>query len=280
MSIILGIITWLLVPAVIIIMHIFSIGICSQARGYQLRASAWSGYGIGWLLFIIYVVTLKPLIPQTHLGFDPLRLFDPSKWFIWAALVIGIALAFGLLSVLPATQQKPSIALFTLIVSATSLIAFFSYFFITPLSIIAMFFSVGELMGVLAYIPLNKNSLSVLGMLPSAPFLEVEPTVIYATYPHLAPGRPNTPYCAYHQIYPKPFWRCSVTIRRKTSTDLDWSAFVKKGNLQTTITPSSGKIYSMSETRIEFDIPDNGKPVHTVITFTDGVNQINVHWHP
>ncbi len=101
LDLVLGTIIWVVVPAIIVVMHIFRVAIYLGTKDYQLRASAWSGYGIGWLLLIVSVATLKPFIPSAHSSFDPLHSFDPLNWLIWIVFGGGIALAFGLLSALP-----------------------------------------------------------------------------------------------------------------------------------------------------------------------------------
>ncbi len=149
-----GLIVWVVVPGIIAAILLFSFLIPSFIRDKQFKVSAIAGFWAGLLLFVIYAVSQLHTIQEPDLSITSLPDFN------LIATVIGAVVGFCLLRILIFLKTTPIIGLITLILSAASSSALFSYLFTASIRGFAMFVAIGTIFGMLLYIVLFPQTIN------------------------------------------------------------------------------------------------------------------------
>lgn len=134
---------WGVVPLIMLIMLLYAWGITSRTSDSQGRTSAVAGFWAGVVLSIMYIVSqLSAISPP-----DFVTSIFPG--FDLGITLIGITIGFGLLWGVKYIVGTPVVGLITLILSAASCSALYSYFFIDRFRGLVLFLALGAAFGAL-----------------------------------------------------------------------------------------------------------------------------------
>jgi len=141
----------ILVPAIMLLMFLAGIYIIRRA---SQKVSPVAGFSAGLVAFAIYAVSS---FREFHAApFNASNL--PS--FQWIPTVGGALTGLLILWLLQALKLHSGLlGLFVLLLIASSSIAAFSYFFVSPLRQYVIYFALGMLFGMLLYVALFSDSL-------------------------------------------------------------------------------------------------------------------------
>jgi len=148
-----GIVLWLIVPCIIFGMLIFSMAVCSHA---DEKRSAWAGFFLGLIFFVLYVISKLSSLQGVDFTFNSFPDFNFGSWVI---LIVGAAIGFFLLTAVALVMPTRGIGIVTVLLTAASTCALFSYIFIANIRDTAMFFALGTLCGLLVHIMVNPKTL-------------------------------------------------------------------------------------------------------------------------
>lgn len=146
LQVIYGFVLWLIVPSIMLGMLIFSMVICNHANE---KRSAWSGFYLGLLIFVIYIVSKLSTLQAIDFNFNSFPDFGFGSWVI---LIFGAIIGFFLLTAVAMLKPTRGIGIVTVILAAASTCALFSYIFIADIRDAAMFFALGTLCGLLIHV--------------------------------------------------------------------------------------------------------------------------------
>ncbi len=146
LQVIYGIVLWLIVPCIIFGMLIFCMSICGHA---DEKRSAWSGFFLGLIVFVLYVISKLSSLQGVDFAFNSFPDFGFGSWVV---LIIGALGGFFLLFIVAMLKPTRGLGVVTLFLSAASTCALFSYIFISSIRDTAMFFALGILCGLLVHI--------------------------------------------------------------------------------------------------------------------------------
>jgi len=152
LQVIYGFVLWLIVPCIIFGMLIFSMAVCGRAHE---KRSAWSGFFLGLIVFVLYVISKLSSLQGVDFTFNSFPDFGLRSWIV---LIIGALAGFFLLFIVAALKPTRGIGVITLFLSAASTISLFSYIFISGIRDTAMFFALGILCGLLVHIMFNPDT--------------------------------------------------------------------------------------------------------------------------
>jgi len=159
LQVIYGAILWVVVPGIMVAMLIFSFVIPGYIRNVdkdkekQYKVSAIAGFWAGLVLFVIYVLSQLQGLQQPDFSLSNLPSFDFGSL---VTALIGAALGFSFLWLLLFLKTTPLIGLITLVLSAASSIALFSYIFAASRDTL-MFITTGAIFGLLLHIVINPR---------------------------------------------------------------------------------------------------------------------------
>lgn len=144
-ELVLGVITYVVVPGILAAMLFAGIVIALRAESAH-RISAFAGCAFGIMMFIIYVMMSGDTGAAKETGL-------PSVNGAWLPVLTGLVVGFIVLwAVQKAIQLRAGIqGLITMFLTATSSIAIFGYFYDAPLRNFTVFFAAGALSGMLLY---------------------------------------------------------------------------------------------------------------------------------
>lgn len=148
-----GIVLWLIVPCIIFGMLIFSMAVCRHA---DEKRSAWAGFFLGLIFFVLYVISKLSSLQGVDFTFNSFPDFNFGSWVI---LIVGAAIGFFLLTVVTLVMPTRGIGIVTVLLTAASTCALFSYIFIANIRDTAMFFALGTLCGLLVHIMVSPKTL-------------------------------------------------------------------------------------------------------------------------
>lgn len=143
---------WVIVPCIMLALFVFAKVIASSVREQQLKVSAKAGLWAGLLVFVIYVVSQLNEIHSPY--FDFFRL----PGFLTFPTVFGFAIGFAFLWLVKIALPTRLIGLMTLLLSAASASALFSYVFINNLRVVVLYWTLGTALGILLHIVLFPTS--------------------------------------------------------------------------------------------------------------------------
>src|SRR5258706_8738745 len=95
-----GIVLWFIVPCIIFGMLIFCMSVCGKANE---KRSAWAGFFLGLILFVLYVISKLPSLQGVDFSFNSFPNFGFSSWVV---LIIGALAGFFLLFIV--ARLKPT----------------------------------------------------------------------------------------------------------------------------------------------------------------------------
>ncbi len=143
-----GVILWIIVPAIMTAMFIFGMVIASKSDS-PVKASAWAGFLLGLLAFVIYLVNKLPSFQNLNFTFNS---FPDFGFGSWVTLIEGGTVGFFLLWIILFMKPTRGVGVITFLLVAASTCSLFSYIFIESIRDIALFFALGLICGVLLHI--------------------------------------------------------------------------------------------------------------------------------
>ncbi|HYT41376.1 MAG TPA: hypothetical protein VEP90_03425 [Methylomirabilota bacterium] len=153
LQVIYGFVLWLIVPCIIFGMLIFSMTIAGHA---DEKRSAWSGFFLGLIVFVLYVISKLSSLQIVDFTFNSFPDFGFGSWVV---LLIGALVGFFLLFIVAMLKPTRGIGVITLFLSGASTCVLFSYIFVSGIRDTAMFFALGSLCGLLVHIMFNPETI-------------------------------------------------------------------------------------------------------------------------
>ncbi len=144
---------WLIVPFILLGLLALSRVIVNSVSDFEFRISAMAGFWSGLVVFVLYVVSQLNVIHTP--SFDLLRL--PRLLII--ELILGLVMGFCFLWLARVIIHTRFIGLGTLLLSAMSTIALFTYIFITNLRGSILCWTLGVALGALLHTVLFPSSI-------------------------------------------------------------------------------------------------------------------------
>jgi hypothetical protein len=145
------IVRWIIVPGVMLVLFFFALSIAAKSAP-EFRRSAWAGIWAGLLVLVIYIVSHSGDLGSSELDFSTLPGLQVSP------LLIGLVAGFIFLLMVRFLAHTPVVGFITLLLSATSTSALFSYIFIDSLRLSVMYGSLGAALGILLHIVILPSS--------------------------------------------------------------------------------------------------------------------------
>jgi hypothetical protein len=148
---------WLVVPVIILSVFFFAIGIIARTEPGDQKTSAKAGFWAGLVLFVAYVLTQLQLIKEPSLApfmIDPLGASELVLAAFGCVAGIVMLIFVGLLG------HTRVVGLVTLVLSASSAIALYTYIFVESLRRSCLIVALGFTFGALLYIALFPKSLT------------------------------------------------------------------------------------------------------------------------
>jgi hypothetical protein len=153
LQVIYGFVLWLIVPCIIFGMIIFSMVIAGHA---DEKRSAWSGFFLGMIVFVLYIISKLSSLQAVDFTFNS---FPNLAFGSWMVLLLGLLSGFFLLFIVTMLKPTRGVGVVTLFLSAASTCALFSYIFISSIRDTAMFFAFGTLCGLLIHVMFNPDTI-------------------------------------------------------------------------------------------------------------------------
>ncbi|GIW69250.1 MAG: hypothetical protein KatS3mg100_744 [Candidatus Parcubacteria bacterium] len=146
------IVQWVVVPCIMLALLIFAKVIVGSVHDQQARVSARAGFWAGLIVFVTYVVSQLNAIQTPHFDFFEL------PGLLIAPIVFGLIVGFLFLWLLRIALPTRLVGFITLLLSATSTSALFSYVFINYLRVTVLYWTLGTALGILLHIVLFPTS--------------------------------------------------------------------------------------------------------------------------
>lgn len=140
------IIKWLIVPLILLSLLNMAKRLANSAVGEDLKVSAWAGFWAGLVIFVILVISLLSQIYMPTMRIEDL----PGIRIL--PLLIGFFSGFVILLAFHFAAPTRLVGLITLLLSATSSSALFSYIFLAHLHAPILYLTLGLAVGVLVHI--------------------------------------------------------------------------------------------------------------------------------
>jgi hypothetical protein len=146
------VVQWLILPSIMLAVFAFAWVIAKTARLAELKVSAWAGFSAGLVIFVIYVVSQ---LGEIH---DPD--FRTSTLPGLLTLPLGAGLGAGIIFLWLVRLALPTrlVGILTLMLSATSSSALFTYLFMTTLRVSVLYWTLGAALGILLHVVLFPES--------------------------------------------------------------------------------------------------------------------------
>jgi hypothetical protein len=148
LTIIYGLVAWVIVPIVILAILALAIRIISSVSDSDNEVSAKAGFWAGLLLFVVYVVSQLATLENITFTSD---YFNYMPQFNILTTVIGSVIGFASLAGMSYLIPTRVVGLVTLLLTCASTSALFNYIFIENDRNLVMCFAVGTLVGALIY---------------------------------------------------------------------------------------------------------------------------------
>jgi hypothetical protein len=132
---------------------LFATRIVRTTSQHELKVSAKAGLWAGLLLFVVYVISKLPMLREPTFNFRSLPQFDS-----WPA-VVGFAVGFFVLWGVRFSVKTPLVGLVTLVLSAASASALYSYVFLESLRASMLFWALGLAFGTLLHMVFFPKSI-------------------------------------------------------------------------------------------------------------------------
>jgi len=144
---------WVILPLIMLAIFAFAWIIASSARTPELKVSSWAGFWAGLVTFVVYVVSHLREIREPDLHVATLPGLD--------LLSLGFGLAVGFVFLWAVRNAVPTrlVGLITLMLSASSTTAVFTYIFINSLHVSVLYWTLGAALGILMHIVFFPSSI-------------------------------------------------------------------------------------------------------------------------
>lgn len=146
------VVRWIVVPGIMLAIFIFALRIAARTTSPELARSAWAGIWAGLVVLVIYIVSQLDKLASPDLDFSVLPGLQLSP------LLIGLASGFVFLFVVRFLAHTSVVGFVTLILSAASTCALFSYIFIDSLRVSFMYAALGTALGMLLHLMMLPSS--------------------------------------------------------------------------------------------------------------------------
>ncbi len=146
-------IPWLVVPVILIVLLIFSTIIVRRVKDPEARLSARGGFWAGFILFVIFMISQLRDVREPHFDFSLI----PGLEFI--PLIGGAVVGFALLWAVRALLPTRLVGVTTLLLTAITTTALYSFVFLESLRTIVLYAALGAALGVLVHITLFPSSI-------------------------------------------------------------------------------------------------------------------------
>lgn len=140
------IIKWLIVPLILLSLLNMAKRLANSAVGEDLKVSAWAGFWAGLVIFVILVISLLSQI------YVPTMRIEDLPGIKVLPLLIGFISGFAILLAFRCAAPTRLIGFITLLLTATSSSALFSYIFLAHLHAPILYLTLGLAVGVLVHI--------------------------------------------------------------------------------------------------------------------------------
>lgn len=157
----LTLIPWLVLPIVIITLLIFSMTIIRRVKEPESKLSARAGFWAGIILFVIFIVSQLGDVREPRFDFSSVPGFD------FIPLIVGGLIGFALLWAIRMTVSTRFVGVLTLLLTAASTIALYSFVFLESLRATVLYASLGIALGVLVHVVLLPSSIRTLWQPPA-----------------------------------------------------------------------------------------------------------------
>ncbi|MCX6027685.1 MAG: hypothetical protein NT169_00045, partial [Chloroflexi bacterium] len=151
-AVISSIIQWVVVPCIMLALFVYALVIASSVKGSEQKTSSWAGFWAGLVLFVVYVVSQLSLLREPDLGFSRL------PGFLIVPMGLGLVIGFLFLWMVKVTVPTRLAGLITLLLSAVSTSALFTYIYINSLRVSVLYWALGTALGILFWTLDNRCS--------------------------------------------------------------------------------------------------------------------------
>jgi hypothetical protein len=147
------VVQWVVLPSIMVALFAFAWVIVTTAKYPELKVSAWAGLFAGLVTFVIYVVS------QLRQINDPDFRVATLPGLLWVPLGSGLAAGFAFLWLIRFALPTRLVGILTLMLSASSSAALFSYLFLSALRVTVLYWTLGSALGILLHVVLFPESL-------------------------------------------------------------------------------------------------------------------------
>lgn len=144
---------WLIVPIILIATVLFSVRIVRRVREPEAKLSARAGFWAGIILFVIFIVSQLRDVGEPRFDFSTIPDLD------LVPVLGGGVIGFVLLWLLRALVPTRWVGVVTLLLTAVSAGALYSFIFIDDFRIAVLYASLGGVLGILVHIVLFPSSI-------------------------------------------------------------------------------------------------------------------------
>lgn len=144
---------WVVVPGILVAVFLFSITVVGRTKKGSAKTSASAGFWAGLIIFVIYVASQLGRITEPSFNFTDLPSLEVAPMGI--GLVLGFTFLWGVRYIGP----TPMVGLLSLVLSATSLSALYSYVFVESLRSTMLFLTLGAALGALLHVVFFPDSI-------------------------------------------------------------------------------------------------------------------------
>ncbi len=154
---------WVILPSIMLAVFALAWVIAGSARSPELKVSSWAGLGAGLLTFVVYVVSQLSRIrePDFHFSALPGLLLLPLGW--------GLAAGFIFLWMVRYAVPTRLVGIITLMLSASSSAAMFTYVFLDSMRIEVLYWTLGTALGILLHVVFFPSSIEHIVRVGSRP---------------------------------------------------------------------------------------------------------------
>jgi hypothetical protein len=137
---------WVILPSIMMAIFACALVVAGTARSPELKVSSWAGLGAGLLTFVIYVVSQLSRIrePNLHFAALPGLLLLPLGW--------GLAAGFLFLWMVRYAVRTRLVGIITLMLSASSTSAMFTYVFLDSMRVEVLYWTLGTSLGIFLHV--------------------------------------------------------------------------------------------------------------------------------
>ncbi len=146
-----NIIQWVVVPLIMVALFILALVIAGRVSSN--KASAWSGFWAGLVVFVVYIVS------QLNTLRDPVFSSAQLPGFQFIPLLIGAVAGYLFLWLARLLADTSLVGFTTLLLAASSTSALFTYIFIDSLRVFVLYLTLGIALGILIHIILDSGAL-------------------------------------------------------------------------------------------------------------------------